>query len=130
MSQHQEFKVKTALFTFRDESQRSRFVKLLYQYATELEKINAESADGSEDSVFLTQAIETMRLDPLIKSITERVATLFVSGRKLTEGMLSDMKKRFDQEIASHSANTELREWQDGEWKVIQSRRLQKASDR
>ena len=130
MSQHQEIKVKTALFTFRDESQRSRFVKLLYQYATELEKINAESADGSEDSVFLTQAIETMRLDPLIKSITERVATLFVSGRKLTEGMLSDMKKRFDQEIASHSANTELREWQDGEWKVIQSRRLQKASDR
>ena len=122
--------MKTALCTFRDESQRSRFVKLLYQYATELEKINAESADGSEDSVFLTQAIETMRLDPLIKSITERVATLFVSGRKLTEGMLSDMKKRFDQEIASHSANTELREWQDGEWKVIQSRRLQKASDR
>lgn len=122
--------MKTALFTFRDESQRSRFVKLLYQYATELEKINVESADGSEDSVFLTQAIETMRLDPLIKSITERVATLFVSGRKLTEGMLSDMKKRFDQEIASHSANTELREWQDGEWKVIQSRRLQKASDR
>ena len=130
MSQHQEIKVKTALFTFRDESQRSRFVKLLYQYATELEKINVESADGSEDSVFLTQAVETMRLDPLIKSITERVATLFVSGRKLTEGMLSDMKKRFDQEIASHSANTELREWQDGEWKVIQSRRLQKASDR
>ena len=122
--------MKTALITFRDDSQSSRFVKLLYKYDTELEKINAESADGSEDSVFLTQAIETMRLDPLIKSITERVATLFVSGRKLTEGMLSDMKKRFDQEIASHSANTELREWQDGEWKVIQSRRLQKASDR
>jgi hypothetical protein len=113
---------KTALFTFGNEAIRDRFIKLVKAQADQL------STDDTRenDSVFIKQVLDGMRLDPPIKLDSERSAALFIAGRKLTEGLLTDMRRRFDQEIASHSASVELRELREGEWITIQQRRLQR----
>lgn len=113
---------KTALFTFGNESIRDRFIKLIKAHADQLSKASNLDNDGT----FMLQVLDGIRLDPPIKLDSERSACLFVAGKKLAEGLLSDMRRRFDQEIASHSASVELRELREGEWLTIQQRRLQR----
>ncbi len=116
---------KTALFTFGNETIRDRFIKLVRQHAASL-PAKEQNGDQGNDGVFLLQVLDSVRYDPPIKSDLERTAALFVAGKKLTEGLLSEMRRRFDQEAASHSATVELRELREGEWTTIQSRKLQK----
>ena len=55
-----------------------------------------------------------MILDPLSAKRPEPkpvvTASLYVSGKYMTEGTLDQMNSMFDQECASHSAVVELRE--------------------
>lgn len=115
----------TALFTFNDESTRSRFISLLRTHALSL-KDGPSNGDLGNDGVFLLQMLDRIRLDPPVKADFERSVALFVAGKKLAEGMLADMRRKFDQETASHSASVELRELREGEWKTIQARKMQK----
>lgn len=114
----------TVLFTFGNDKIRDRFIALIRKAAEGYQ--NSGSGDEGSDGVFLVQMLDAMRFDPPIKSDLERTASLFVAGKKLSEGLLSEMRRRFDQEISSHSASVELRELREGEWKTIQSRKLQK----
>lgn len=117
---------KTALFTFGNESIRDRFIKLLRTTANDLSKSDDGDRDSGNDGIFLLQVLDGVRFDPPIKLDSERTASLFVAGKKLSEGMLSEMRRRFDQELASHSASVELRELREGEWVTIAQRRLQR----
>lgn len=107
---------KTILFTFDNYQQRDEFLGYI-----------KNTIVGQKDSpACAVNALNTVRLDPPIKTDSERTAALFVSGKKLTEGVLSDIHKRFDQETVAHSASVEIRELREGEWKTIRSRKLQK----
>lgn len=111
---------KTILFTFETDVLRDKFLSQVRGLATEA------ITPAAVDSNLILRTLDTIRLDPPIKTDAERSAALFVSGKKLIEGSLSDMQKRFDQETASHSASVEIRELREGEWKTIRSRKSQR----
>ena len=111
---------KTILFTFETDILRDKFLSQIRKLATE------EITPATADSQLILKTLDTIRLDPPIKTDAERSAALFVSGKKLIEGFLSDMQKRFEQETAAHSASVEIRELREGEWKVVRSRKHQK----
>lgn len=52
-----------------------------------------------------------MLLDPnsVKRGKSTKEATIFVSGQRIDEGTLTDMKKRFDGEVAMHHARVEVR---------------------
>ena len=103
---------KTVLFTFETSTQREQFISAV--------------GDAIRDDQTISGVLDTIRFDPPMRSDSERMAALFVSGKKLEEGPLETMRRKFSQEIASHSANTELKELRSGEWVSIQSRKIQK----
>lgn len=95
---------------FTKQSDLVKFVSLVRDYA------NIDDLDGQ----FIRDAIDG-KLGKI--SDDQRAVALYVSGQKLIEGPLSDMKLRFKQEVDGHSGNVELREMRDGKWITIQSRR-------
>jgi len=111
---------KTILFTFENDLLRDKFLFQVRGLAT------GSIVPAYADNDLILKTLDTIRLDPPIKTDAERSAALFVSGKKLVEGSLSDMQKRFDQEMASHSASLEIRELREGEWKTIRSRKQQR----
>ncbi len=122
--------MKTILLTFPDDKIRDRFIRLLKEQAEAMvgpvSQSQPEPEKRKSDSEMILRAIGSIKLDPPLKSDRERVVAIFVSGQKMTEGTLADLRKRFQQEVGSHSANVELRELRDGEWVTIQSRRQQR----
>ena len=115
----------TALFTFGNEATRTRFINLVRTHAMAL-KEGPSNGDEGNDGVFLLQMLDKLKFDPPVKADFERTVAMFVAGKKLAEGTLADMRRKFDQEAASHSASVELRELREGEWKTIQARKMQK----
>ncbi len=61
--------------------------------------------------------------DPVLRSAAHRYGFLYVSGKKIAEGRLTDMTKRFEQEIAGHSASVEVKEDVDGQELSVRVRR-------
>lgn len=121
--------MKTVLFSFPDDVTRDRFLRLIKStYEPMLQNAGATPEDLStkHNGEILKSALGTVRLDPPIKADHERVVALFVSGQKMVEGTLAEMRKRFQQEVDSHSAPVSLRELRDGSWVEIQARRLQR----
>jgi hypothetical protein len=114
--------MKTILISFNDDKDRDRFLQLLKGTLSALETNRSMEVDVE----LMRSALASIRLDPPIKSDLERTAAVFVSGTKMAEGTLANMRQRFQQEIGSHSANVEVRELRDGEWIVIQTRRHQR----
>lgn len=99
---------------FKEQKDLIKFMRLLSKYAE----------SDKEDGQFLRDA-----LDGKLGAVEDekRMVALFVSGRKIKEGPLSEIKLRFSQEIGSHSAGVEIREQTNGgEWKVIHSRKFQR----
>lgn len=86
----------------------------------------AREPTSVNDGTIIKEALKTVKLDPPLKAAHERVVALFVSGRKMIEGTLAELQKRFKQEVDSHKANVQLKELRDGEWITIQSRTLQR----
>lgn len=111
---------KTILFTFENDIQRNKFLSQIRDIVTE------RMQPATADTKLILEKLDDVRLDPPVKTDTERVVALFVSGKKMIEGQLSDVQRRFSQETASHSASVEIRELRGGEWKVIRSRKHQK----
>lgn len=105
---------KTILLTFETDVKRDEFL----EHAKELATLYS-------DQVVL-EALESIKLDPPIKTDAERSAALFVSNKKMFEGSLSEVQRRFSQETAAHSASVEIRELRGGEWKVIRARKHQR----
>jgi hypothetical protein len=67
-----------------------------------------------------------MLLDPnsVRRASSSREAALFISGQRMAEGSLREMKLKFDSEIAGHSAPTEVRLYgADGSYKVKWARK-------
>ena len=63
----------------------------------------------------------TMRLPD-----TTKESRVLITGVQIAMGTLEEMNKRYETEIAMHRSNVVLEEWQDGNYKSIRSRRLQK----
>jgi hypothetical protein len=120
--------VKTVLFSFPNDKVRDQFLRLTKAAADTmlLPETIERDATARSDGECLKNALGTVRLDPAIKADHERVVALFVSGQKMQEGSLAELRKRFQQECDSHKANVELRELREGEWVTIHSRRLQR----
>jgi len=112
----------TVLLTFNNHEKRDEFLAIVRTTADGL----LASASGVDDGNLLMDTLKSLKLDPPIKTDQERIVALFVSGRKKSEGMLSDMQKQFALEAGSHSASVELKELRGGQWLVIQSRKFQK----
>ncbi len=104
--------------SFADDVARDKFLKSLKEASTALAGTAGES---------VLNALGTIRLDPPLKADHERTVALFVTGRKMEEGTLAQMRQRFQQECDSHSGSVELRELREGEWVSISSRRRQRA---
>lgn len=120
--------MKTALFTFADDKTRDKFFKLLKAASEEMVKPETLARDPSAmaDGNIIMEGLRSVKLDPPLKAAHERVVALFVSGRKMLEGTLAELQKRFQQEVDSHKASVHLKELQDGEWVTIRSRTLQR----
>lgn len=121
--------MKTCLLTFPDDKVRDKFLKLVkdassnFAAAPTSNEVEAQAAVANGE--VLLNALKSIRLDPPIKTDQERIVALFVSNRKMAEGQLADMRKRFQQECDSHKGTVELRELREGEWVVVASRRFQ-----
>lgn len=125
--------MKSALFTFADDKTRDKFFKLLKSHSDNLMQPLGVVTSDPEEAVtamnngnVIKEALKTVKLDPPLKAAHERVVALFVSGRKMLEGTLAELEKRFLQEVDSHKASVQLKELRDGEWTVIRSRTLQR----
>ena len=120
--------MKTVLFSFADDKVRDRVLKTLKDVADTMINNPPPGADVAQVKAtgeLILTTLSTARLDPSLRAEHERSVALFVSGRKMAEGQLADMRKRFQQECDSHKANVELKELKEGEWVTVQSRRLQ-----
>lgn len=102
--------MKSILITFADDVERDQF----------LEQVRTVKAD------VVTKALGTIKLDPPIKEDHERQCALFISGQKMMEGSLTELNRRFDQEVGSHSGSVIIKELRGGEWHEIRARRLQR----
>ena len=114
----------TTLFTFPSDKERDAFLRLLADCAATAEQATTPEAIANGD--IIRAALNTARVNVPIKEDHERVVALFISGKKIIEGSLSDLRRRFQQEVDSHSATVELRELRGGLWVTIQSRRQQR----
>jgi hypothetical protein len=118
--------VKSILFTFENEKDRDQFLQTVREAADRMIKSD-DIPDGyterAKNGTLVQKTLETIKLDPPVKADHERQCGIWVSGQKLKEGNLDELSKMFNQEIASHSGNVELRELRGGEWVVIRSRR-------
>lgn len=116
----------SVLFTFQNDETRDKFLKFLKETTDELGVApTVQDLKGASQYALLAEALKTIRLNPPLKAAHERTVCLFVTGRKMAEGNLSDMQKRFQQEVDSHSGSVTLKELREGEWITIQSRRQQ-----
>lgn len=107
---------KNILFNFDDPTSRNDFYAILVKCTNLLE---------GKDAVALTNAIERMTFDVELQNANGRNAAVYVSGTKIAEGLLPQMRQRFNSEIGSHSASVELRETRNGREVIVQSRRFQ-----
>ena len=91
------------LFTFDDASKRDKFAESV--------KTLSENADVLMDVEIVTKS--------MIKFYS-----LFLAGQFMLEGTAEEINSRFEMEVASTSANVEIREKLDNkEWKVVRHRR-------
>lgn len=120
--------MKTVLFTFEDDDTRDRFLQAV-RGAADTMVASSDVPEGYEgrkaSGDLILGTLNTAKFDPPMKEDHERQCSLWVSGTKLVEGGLADMRKRFQQECASHSGSVVLKEYRNGEWHDIQARRLQ-----
>ena len=98
--------MKTVLFSFKTIDERDAF----------LSKIKDACGD------FISEALESIRLDPAVKSAEERHAALWVSGTRIIEGPMPQIERMFKQECESHNAMVEIRELKNGDWQRIKIR--------
>ncbi len=115
--------MKTVLFTFPSDTVRDKFFKMVKEASESL--VLSEDPLEKSNGEILKATLNTIRLDPPLKPEHERVVAMFVGGKKLLEGTLEDLKKKFQEETAAHKASVDLKELREGEWVVIQSRRMQ-----
>lgn len=116
----------TLLFTFEDNTSKEKFTRAVNKYLTLLTKSNKIADLTTADIMSFQKALSEAQHDPEISTDANRTYTLYVSGRKFTEGKLAEMKKKFRQEIDAHSGSVELRIQENGKWKSVLSRKLQK----
>jgi hypothetical protein len=120
--------VKSILFTFENDTDRDQFLQVVKEAADRMIKSD-DVPDGyterAKNGALIQKTLDTIKLDPPVKADHERQCGIWVSGQKLKEGPLDELNKMFNQEIAAHSANVELRELRGGDWNVIRSRRRQ-----
>lgn len=112
--------MKTILLTFETDGQRSMFLEVVRTAAVSMAA--TESTDTQLKGKFLLDTLEGLKFDPPIKSDNERQVALFVAGKKMAEGNLAELNRRFTQEITQHSGSVQIREMRDGEWTVIRQR--------
>lgn len=66
--------------------------------------------------------LENMVVDPLIREEKDKIVSLFVSGQNIISGTITEINKRFEQEIASHSGGVEIREKCGEKWNTLRRR--------
>ena len=114
---------KTILMTFENDDTRDRFLSYLGQHVKDLSETQDTLGHDVNILPILRSALNSVRLDPPIKSTAERVAALFVAGQKMSEGPLANIMKSFEAECANHSAYVAIKELQNGEWVTIRDRK-------
>lgn len=103
---------KTVLFTFGNEAERANFIDYLESLS---QKPNAKVA--------MSLILKGIIYDPHIVDENQRTVGLFVSGKKMAEGPLSEITKKFNHEIMAHSAIVNIKEKKDNKWVTIRSRK-------
>ena len=82
-----------------------------------------------ETSELTLVAVEEMLADRSVIKMTDisKESRVLVNGHPIANGTNEEMAKRYDTECAMHiRSNITLQEWQDGDYKPIRLRRLQK----
>lgn len=126
------------LLTFENDTQSDQFIQIMRQITEQLLLDNsclmtiAATVPGTvlkTDVEFVQRAIDTStRTIPphgakcACQAETNPIRSLFVSGKKMAEGTLPEMRKRFQQEIIQHSGSVQIREMRDGKWCTIMQR--------
>ena len=121
------------LLTFENDTQSDQFIQIIHQIIEQL-LLDNSCTPGTvlkTDVEFVQRAIDTStRTIPLpphgakcaCQTETNPIRSLFVSGKKMAEGTLPEMHKRFQQEIIQHSGSVQIREMRDGKWCTIMQR--------
>lgn len=94
----------TVLFSFDTPEQRRAFCELLTTYKTPA----------------ITAALASARLDPTVIENAE----LYVGGELLFKGSETEVKKRYQFELAAHRGSVEVRVERAGKWITTNRRQL------
>lgn len=121
---------KTLLLTFDDQENRQKFMQVLQEAAATMTSEDGPNVQNASEGweqrkangELIQKAVSTAVTDPPIKSDTDRICALFVSGKKLVDGNLADLNKRFELEVGSHSGSVEIREKRGDEWTTVRRR--------
>jgi hypothetical protein len=99
--------MKTLLLSFNTPGDRDNFISFLNEHTA---------------NPLVGHAVDSIRLDPPVKTADERHAALYVSGTRMMEGTLPTVEKMFKQECSAHNAKVEIKELKNGEWQRIRVR--------
>ncbi len=103
---------KTLLLSFDDEQSRDYFLNFMKD----------QSKKSTVFGKLCTKVIPTAVLDPQVRSESDKLVALFISGKKMSEGPISTISKMFKTETQAHSANVQIKEMVDGKWRTIRQR--------
>lgn len=128
-----DFMPNTLLLTFDNNDQRQKFIDLVDEIVFTTADENGKNIQNNlpgweerrDNGLFIQDVMKNAIKDPLIKDESERVGSLFVSGQKILDGLIQDLNKRFELEVASHSGSVEIKEKRGDEWIVVRRRMKQ-----
>lgn len=116
------------LFSFQNTTIRDKFIEVLNTMSDAMIKSDLHPGyeERQNNGKLLKEAINTIRLNPPVKSDNERSCALWVSGKKMLEGTLKELNTKFEEEIQSHSASVNIKELVDGQWLTIRERKIKR----
>lgn len=123
----------TLLLTFDTEQERKEFLELINDAANRLEVLGAQNEIQAMWQPRLKKLLETATLDVSTEAGTcncngncgkkeDDTYALFVSGRKMNEGKLSEIQKQFNQELSQHNGTVQIRIQREHGWVVVRQR--------
>lgn len=115
----------TILLTFDTEHERHEFIELIKDAANRLEVLGAQNETQAMWQPRLKKLLDTAIMDAQVckcDNPTPEKHALFVAGKKMCEGTLSEMQQRFQQEINQHSGSVQIRALRNEGWTTIRQR--------
>lgn len=116
----------TVLYTFDDAKSRDTFMAAVNNLLTNAggqELAPEEVVDNISNIQSVSHSFKAARKDPEILTVENSLTRIYVANKIIFEGKHTDAVRRFEQEVASHSAKVEMKKYNGEAWIVSRIRR-------